>query len=203
MYYNVLWKKCRQREIEADVARRILEDFRRFLLQISAQGTMFRGVLAPRGSEGQGGLSVQGLNRIESGAGLGSGYLESCTIHRRWPNAYYAARALHPEPGPMRAYSSYTPVHSFQTLITDLAPIVPFDKPASRARYPHAETETVDLLRLSHPEGAAHSCIIRSYLATLRKQSRDVFESLVLTFKDEHPPGHRSPARPFDRFQMA
>ena len=79
------------------------------------------------GARTKGDYRFRGLNRIESGAGLGSGYLESYTIHRRWPNAYCAARALHPEPGPMRAYSSYTPVNSFQTLITDLAPIVPFD----------------------------------------------------------------------------
>ena len=37
------------------------------------------------------------------------------------------------------------------------------------------------------PEGAATFCTIRSYLSTLRKQSRDLFESLVLTFKGEPP----------------
>jgi transposase len=37
------------------------------------------------------------------------------------------------------------------------------------------------------PEGADTFCTIRSYLATLRKQSRDLFESLVLTFKGEPP----------------
>ncbi len=37
------------------------------------------------------------------------------------------------------------------------------------------------------PEGAATFCTIRSYLATLRKQSRDLFDSLVLTFKGAPP----------------
>ncbi|MDQ3776023.1 MAG: type II toxin-antitoxin system VapC family toxin [Pseudomonadota bacterium] len=37
---NVLWKKWRQREIEADVARRILEDFRRFPLQVRSSDTL-------------------------------------------------------------------------------------------------------------------------------------------------------------------
>ena len=38
---------------------------------------MFRGVLASWAGAGQGGLSAQGLNRNESGLGLGSGLLES------------------------------------------------------------------------------------------------------------------------------
>ncbi len=38
---------------------------------------MFRSVLASRASEGQGGLSAQGLNRMEAGIGGGSGQLES------------------------------------------------------------------------------------------------------------------------------
>jgi transposase len=37
------------------------------------------------------------------------------------------------------------------------------------------------------PEGAADFCTIRSYLATLRKQSRDLFDTLVLTFKGQSP----------------
>jgi transposase len=37
------------------------------------------------------------------------------------------------------------------------------------------------------PEGTATFCTIRSYLATLRKQSHDLFESLVLTFIGEPP----------------
>jgi len=37
---NVLWKKWRQREIEADVARRILEDFQRFPLQVRSSDTL-------------------------------------------------------------------------------------------------------------------------------------------------------------------
>jgi transposase len=37
------------------------------------------------------------------------------------------------------------------------------------------------------PEGAATFCTMRSYLATLRKRSRDLFESLVFTFKGELP----------------
>jgi transposase len=43
------------------------------------------------------------------------------------------------------------------------------------------------------PDGAATFCTLRSYLATLRKQTcaelrgRDPFESLVLTFKGEPP----------------
>ena len=37
---NVLWKKWRQREIEADVARRILEDFRRFPLEVRSSDTL-------------------------------------------------------------------------------------------------------------------------------------------------------------------
>jgi predicted nucleic acid-binding protein len=37
---NVLWKKWRQREIEADVARRILEDFRRFPLEACSSDTL-------------------------------------------------------------------------------------------------------------------------------------------------------------------
>ncbi|MDQ3563290.1 MAG: hypothetical protein M3436_03830 [Pseudomonadota bacterium] len=34
-----------------------------------------------------------------------------------------------------------------------------------------------------HPRRRGHFLYYRSYLATLRKQSRDLFESLVLTFK--------------------
>ena len=37
---NVLWKKWRQREIEADMARRILEDFRRFPLEVHSSGIL-------------------------------------------------------------------------------------------------------------------------------------------------------------------
>ncbi len=37
---NVLWKKWRQREIEADVVRRILEDFRRFPLEVRSSDTL-------------------------------------------------------------------------------------------------------------------------------------------------------------------
>jgi predicted nucleic acid-binding protein len=39
-FSNVLWKKWRQREIEADVARRILEDFRRFPLEVRSSDTL-------------------------------------------------------------------------------------------------------------------------------------------------------------------
>ena len=37
---NVLWKKWRQSKIEADVARRILEDFRRFPLEVRSSDTL-------------------------------------------------------------------------------------------------------------------------------------------------------------------
>ncbi|MGQ0594619.1 MAG: type II toxin-antitoxin system VapC family toxin [Gammaproteobacteria bacterium] len=37
---NVLWKKWRRKEIEADVARRILEDFRRFPLEVHSSETL-------------------------------------------------------------------------------------------------------------------------------------------------------------------
>jgi hypothetical protein len=46
---------------------------------------MFRGVLASWAGAGQGGLSAQGLNRNESGLGLGSGLLESVEWPRRCP----------------------------------------------------------------------------------------------------------------------
>ena len=49
----------------------------------SARGAKFRGVLASRASEGQGGLSAQGLNRMGSGIGGGSGQLESIEGPRR------------------------------------------------------------------------------------------------------------------------
>jgi hypothetical protein len=42
-----------------------------------ARGARFRGILTSRASEGQGGLSAQGLNRMGSGIGGGSGQLES------------------------------------------------------------------------------------------------------------------------------
>lgn len=37
---NVLWKKWRQREIEANMARLILEDFRRFPLEVRSSDTL-------------------------------------------------------------------------------------------------------------------------------------------------------------------
>jgi predicted nucleic acid-binding protein len=37
---KVLWKKWRQREIEADVARRVLEDFRRFPIEVRSSDTL-------------------------------------------------------------------------------------------------------------------------------------------------------------------
>jgi hypothetical protein len=43
----------------------------------SARGAMFRGALVSRASEGQGGGSAQGLNRMGAGSGGGSGQLES------------------------------------------------------------------------------------------------------------------------------
>jgi hypothetical protein len=43
----------------------------------SARGAMFRSVLASRASEGQGGGSAQGLNRMGAGIGGGSGQVES------------------------------------------------------------------------------------------------------------------------------
>ena len=50
-------------------------------------------------------------------------------------------------------------------------------------------------------KGAAAFCTIRSYLATLRKQSRDLFESLVLTFKGEPPPRAKKRGRAIHRAQ--
>ncbi|MGH8565375.1 MAG: type II toxin-antitoxin system VapC family toxin [Gammaproteobacteria bacterium] len=37
---NVLWKKWRRREIQADVARRIMEDFLRFPLEVRSSDTL-------------------------------------------------------------------------------------------------------------------------------------------------------------------
>ena len=36
-------------------------------------------------------------------------------------------------------------------------------------------------------QGVAHFAIIRSYLSTLRKQSADIFKSLILTFQGSPP----------------
>lgn len=44
-------------------------------------------------------------------------------------------------------------------------------------------------------EGATAFCTIRYYLATLRKQGRDLFESLVLTFKEASLPNLSCPAK--------
>ena len=60
---------------------------------------MFPGVLASRASEGQGGLSAQGLNRMGSGMGGGSGQLESIEGPRRCWGRCPGVACLAPEDG--------------------------------------------------------------------------------------------------------
>jgi transposase len=70
---------------------------------------------------------------------------------------------------------------------------VPFDtnQAARDIRMPKLK-QKISGAFLRTKEGAATFCTIRSYLATLRKQSRDLFEPLVLTFKHEPPEGAKT-----------
>ncbi len=65
-------------------------------------------------------------------------------------------------------------------------PRVPFDNQAERdIRMPKLKQKVSGCLRTK--QGADGFCVTRSYLATLRKQGRDLFHSLILTFQGQPP----------------
>ncbi|MGF1615620.1 MAG: transposase [Gammaproteobacteria bacterium] len=69
--------------------------------------------------------------------------------------------------------------------VTDLR--VPFDNNLAEhdVRMPKLKQKVSGCFR--SVQGVAHFAIIRSYLSTLRKQSADIFKSLVLTFQGSPP----------------
>nr|MBS0019348.1 transposase [Gammaproteobacteria bacterium] len=69
--------------------------------------------------------------------------------------------------------------------VTDLR--VPFDNNLAErdVRMPKLKQKVSGCFRCV--QGVAHFAIIRSYLSTLRKQSADIFKSLVLTFQGSPP----------------
>jgi transposase len=78
--------------------------------------------------------------------------------------------------------------------LTDLR--VPFDNNLAErdVRMPKLKQKVSGCLR--SPQAVAHFAIIRSYPSTLRRQSADIFKSLVLTFQGSPPMPRLAPEAP-------
>lgn len=104
-------------------------------------------------------------------------------------------RFASPRPAPANASDKVPPTTSSSALaenregalrfVTDLS--VPFDNNLAEhdIRMPKLKQKVSGCFR--SVQGVAHFAIIHSYLSTLRKQSANIFTSLVLTFQGSPP----------------
>jgi transposase len=120
-------------------------------------------------------------------------------IYRRYDAILQAAKARNParQPPPgTRKRVRQSPAHNLVKrlsdqreavlrFVTDLR--VPFDNNLAErdVRMPKLKQKVSGCFRSE--QGIAHFADIRSYLSTLRKQSADVFKSLILTFQGSPP----------------